>query len=165
MLPGASVRPRRVRNACARDTRTPSTRAARARALLLKNAVLHASTRAHACARAISKIIIVFFLIFLQVPDLFDYKTSLNFRLPSDEKIFKNSFFDAFIPYPAQGPYEGSLNLPNLNPNTGGKPPGPPVRYLNLPNPNPKPNRKPNAKPNQPLTLITKNLILTLNLT
>ena len=81
-----SVRPRRVPNACARGTRTPSTRAARARALFLKNAVLHASTRAHACARAISKIII-FFLIFFQVPDLFDYKTSLNFRLPSDEKV------------------------------------------------------------------------------
>ena len=48
-----SVRPRRVQNACARGTRTPSTRAARARALFLKNAVLHASTRAHACARAV----------------------------------------------------------------------------------------------------------------
>ena len=29
------------------------------------------------------------------------------------------------------------LNLPNPNPNPGGKPPGPPVHYLNLPNPNP----------------------------
>ena len=62
------------------------TRAARARALFLKNAVLHASTRAHACARAISKFII-FFLIFFHVPDLVDYKTSLNFRLPSDERV------------------------------------------------------------------------------
>ena len=85
-LDARSVRPRRVPNACARGTRTPSTRVARARALFLKNAVLHASTRAHACARAISKIIIVF-LIFFQVPDLFDYKTSLNFRLSSDERV------------------------------------------------------------------------------
>ena len=43
----ATPRAKRVR------TRTPSTRAARARALFLKNAVLHASTRAHACARAV----------------------------------------------------------------------------------------------------------------
>ena len=48
---------------------------------------------------------------------------------------------------------------------TQGQAPGPPVRYHNLPNPNPKPNRDPNAKPNQSLTLITKNLILALNLT
>ena len=54
-----SVRPRRVRNACARGTRTPSTRAASARALFLKNGVLHASTRAHACARAFLNIMIV----------------------------------------------------------------------------------------------------------
>ena len=53
-----SFRQQRVRNVCARDTRTPSTRAARARALFLKNLVLHANTRAHPCARAVLKIML-----------------------------------------------------------------------------------------------------------
>ena len=37
-----SFRPRRVRNVCVRDIRTPITRAARARAMFFKNAILHA---------------------------------------------------------------------------------------------------------------------------
>ena len=86
-----------MQNACARGTRTPSTRAARARALFLKNAVLHASTRAHACARAVfenneffqRKFIFIFFVV---IACLKQYKGELDLELfPQESKKYRGS--------------------------------------------------------------------------
>ena len=77
-----------MQNACARGTRTPSTRAARARALFLKNVVLHANMM---CARAVLKIMILFsekiyFSHFVLFVCLKQYKVELGLELFSQEQ-------------------------------------------------------------------------------
>ena len=59
--------------------------------------------------------------------------------------------------------YQSEAGLINIdpystNPNQGGKPPGPPVRYLYSPNPNPNPGGKPPGPPVRYLNLPNPNL-------
>ena len=53
----------------------------------------------------------------IRIKTMFRIKKTLVLKKRLFNTNFQKLFFDVFIPYPTQGPYVGSLNLPNPNPN------------------------------------------------